>query len=132
MDELKAKQKAFVEQLPLNQWNGTQAAIAAGYSANGAAVTACRLLKKPAVAKELERRSDEIEQKTGVDVAEIITALRDIAFGKKKATNTERLRALELLGKYKAMFTERKDDGARTYNVVDILALVGVGGEQTA
>ena len=104
MSELTAKQKAFIEALPKNQWNG--AAIAAGYSEKSAGVMAHRLLKNPQIAEELERCTAEIVQKTDVEVGEIIVALREIAFG-GRATNSERLRALDLLGRYKAMFTDK-------------------------
>jgi phage terminase small subunit len=108
MSELTARQKAFVEELPKNQWNGTRAAIAAGYAEKSAHVRACRLLKNPRVTKELDRHRVEIAEKTDVEVAEIVVALRQIAFGGKKATNSEQLKALELLGKYKAMFVDRQ------------------------
>ena len=101
MSELTAKQKAFIEELPKNQWNGSCAAISAGYAQKSAGVMACRLLKNPKIAAELEKRTAEIAEKTDVEVAEIVGALRKFAFGGKKATNTEQLRALELLGKYK-------------------------------
>ena len=109
-EELTAKQKAFIEELPKNQWNGTQAAIAAGYSAKSAGVMAHRLLKNPAIAEELDRRTAEIVEKTDVEVAEIIRELRKIAFAppSQRVTNSERLKALELLGKHLAMFTDRK------------------------
>ena len=108
MSELTAKQKAFIEELPKNQWNGTQAAIAAGYSAKSAGVMAHRLLKNPAIAKELDKRTAEIVERTDVEVGEVIAELRKYAFDRgHKATNSERLKALELLGKYKAMFTDR-------------------------
>jgi len=99
MSELTAKQKAFIEQLPLNQWNGTKAAIAAGYAKNSAAVMAHRLLKNPVIAAEIEKRTVEIAEKTDVEVGEIVAALRTIAFG-AKGTNAERLKALDLLGRY--------------------------------
>ena len=108
MSKLTAKQKGFIEELAKNQWNGTQAAVAAGYSAKSAHVMASRLLKNPAITGELDRRTAEIVEKTDVEVDEIVRGLREIAFGRKKATNTEVLRALELLGKFKAMFTDRQ------------------------
>ncbi len=115
MSELTSKQKAFIEALPVNQWNGTKAAIAAGYSKKSAGVMANRLLNNPKIAKDLEKRMADIAEKTDVDIAEIVAALRQIAFGGKKATNTEALRALELLGKYKGMFVER----VRTEETID-------------
>ena len=81
MKELTAKKKTFIEKLPKNQWNGTKAAIAAGYSEKSAGVMACRLLKNPRVSEELEKRTSEIVQKTDVEVGEIIVTLREIAFG---------------------------------------------------
>ena len=107
MNELTAKQKAFIEELPVNGWNGTKAAIAAGYSEKSAGVMAHRLLNNPKITKELEKRMADIAEKTDVEIAEIVAALRLFAFGGKKATNTEALRALELLGKYKGMYTDR-------------------------
>ena len=107
MSELTAKQKAFIEELPKHQWNGTRAAMAAGYSARSAGVMAHRLRKNPVVAGELEKRTAEIVQKTDVEVGEIIIALREIAFG-GRATNSERLKALDLLGRYKGMYVDRQ------------------------
>ena len=106
MSELTDRQRAFIEQLPRNQWNGTKAAIAAGYAENSAAVMACRLLKDPKITAELDKRTVEIAEKNNVEVGEIIAALRKIAFG-VKATNSERLKALDLLGRHLAMFAER-------------------------
>ncbi len=108
MSKLTAKQKVFIEELPKNQWNGTQAAFAAGYSPKSAGVIAHRLLKNPVIAEELDRRTAEIIEKTDVEVGEIIAALRGIAFGKKKATVSEQLKALQLLGKYRRMFSGRQ------------------------
>ena len=132
MNALTPKQRAFIEQLPLNQWNGTQAAIAAGYSAKSAGVMAHRLLKNPAIAKELDRRTAEIVEKTDVTIAEVIAELRQYAFDREyKATNSERLKALEMLGKHLAMFTDRKvveDEGKNRL----ILMLGPPGGDTPA
>lgn len=106
MKELTDKQKRFIDEYP-KDFNATQTAIRAGYSPNSAAVMACRLLKNPQVSQEIEKRMGEIEEKTDVEVGEIIAALREMAFGGKPATNSERLKALDLLGRYKAMYTDR-------------------------
>ena len=105
MSELTAKQQRFIDEYP-KDFNATQAAIRAGYSAKSAGVMACRLLKNTQVSQEIEKRMGEIEQKNDVEVGEIILGLRNIAFG-PKATNADRLRALDLLGKHKAIWTER-------------------------
>jgi hypothetical protein len=67
-----------------------------------------RLLKNPVIAKELHRRTEEIAEKTDVTIEEVIRELRKYAFDKEyKASNSERLKALELLGKNLCMFSER-------------------------
>lgn len=119
MRELTAKQKAFIEELPKQQWNATKAAIAAGYAPKGAAVMACRLLKHPRVSQDIEKRMGEIVEKTDVEVGEIVAALRKIAFGGKKATNSEQLKALDLLGRYKGMYTDKIEQRQTT----DVLLL---------
>ena len=43
--------------------NGTQAAVMAGYAANSAAVTACRLLRRPDVIGALEETRRELEER---------------------------------------------------------------------
>ena len=108
MKELTDKQQRFINEYP-KDFNATQAAIRAGYSANSAGVIAHRLLKNPRVAREIEKRRGEIEEKTDVQIGEIVKELRQLAFGGRKATNTERLRALELLGKYKCMYTDKTE-----------------------
>ena len=123
MGELTAKQKAFIEEVPKNQWNGTKAAIAAGYSEKSAGVMAHRLLKNPKIIAELEKRTAEIAEKTDVEVAEIVAALCKFAFGGKKATNIEQLKALELLGKYKAMFTDKLLSEQKGLTLVEIMAI---------
>jgi len=112
MSELTEKQKAFVEELPKNQWNGTKAAIAAGYSEKSGGVMACRLLKNPRVAAEIdkvkERYQKELEHETDITISEIVKRLNRVyheAIDKGRYSDANK--ALELLGKYKAMFTDR-------------------------
>lgn len=55
VEELNVREARFVDYyLTLN--NGSEAAIAAGYSKDTAGATASRLLKRPSVAAEIERR----------------------------------------------------------------------------
>lgn len=53
--KLSPMERAFCRAYVANGGNGTQAAIAAGYSEKGASVAAARLLKRPAVIAEIER-----------------------------------------------------------------------------
>jgi phage terminase small subunit len=118
MSELTARQMTFIEELPKNNWNGTKAAIAAGYSQKSAGVMAHRLLNNPKVYEELDKRKAEIAQKSDVEIAEIMEALREIAFGGIKATNTERLRALELLGKHIGLFEKDNEQKQPAFRLV--------------
>ena len=58
--DLTPKEQAFAEHLVTNGGNGTKAAIAAGYSAKGAHVTASRLKRNPKVLKYLREMSQEM------------------------------------------------------------------------
>jgi phage terminase small subunit len=93
----------------VKDWNATQAAQRAGYSAKTAYSQGQRLLKNVEVRAEIDRLSTDIADHNDVEVKEIIGGLRSIAFAPEDArvNNSDRLRALELLGKYKAMFTDR-------------------------
>ncbi|AIW27705.1 Putative terminase, superantigen-encoding pathogenicity islands SaPI [Staphylococcus aureus] len=53
MSELTAKQARFVNEY-IRTLNVTQSAIKAGYSANSAHVTGCRLLKKPHIKQYIQ------------------------------------------------------------------------------
>jgi phage terminase small subunit len=92
----------------VKDWNATQAAQRAGYSAKTAYSQGQRLLKNVEVRAEIDRLSADIADQNDVKVREIIGGLRRIAFAPEDArvSNSDRLRALELLGKYKAMFTD--------------------------
>ena len=59
MSELTAKQARFVNEY-IRTLNVTQSAIKAGYSANSAHVTGCRLLKKPHIKQYIQEQKDKI------------------------------------------------------------------------
>jgi phage terminase small subunit len=104
---LKEKRKVFAAEY-VKDWNATQAAIRAGYSLKTAYSQGQRLLKNVEVRAEIDRLSADIADQNDVEVREIIVGLRRIAFAPEgpQVNNSDRLRALELLGKYKAMFTD--------------------------
>lgn len=111
MKELTTKQKAFVNELPQNQWNGTKAAIAAGYSEKSAGVMACRLLRNPKIAGEIaklkQRYQKELEQQTDINVKEIVKRLNRIYHEAiEKSRYAAANRAVELLGKTIAAFKD--------------------------
>lgn len=85
--ELNAKQQRFAQEY-LVDLNGTQAAIRAGYAANGADVTAVRLLGDPRVAEFVangkHRQAERLEVRADVVLRELLriaTTDLSLAFG---------------------------------------------------
>ncbi|HUW18642.1 MAG TPA: terminase small subunit [Sedimentisphaerales bacterium] len=116
MTRLNNKQKAFCREY-IKDWNATKAAKRTGYSPKTAYSQGQRLLKNVEVRAEIDRLSADITVENKVEVKEIISGLKAIAFASDDArvNNSDRLRALELLGKYKNIFTERKEHVVRPF-----------------
>jgi phage terminase small subunit len=142
-NKLSAKRQRFVDEYCVD-FNGTQAAIRAGYSANSAAIQAARLLINDNVKKALDEKRLEIAESSKLKVSDVIDELRNIAFSditqvisfnnsKAKVKSSRKLsedakktiasvsqtqngltvklhdkvKALELLGRYLNIFTDR-------------------------
>ncbi len=103
--KLTDKQQRFVEEYTVDM-NATQAAIRAGYSEKTAGATGNENLKKP----EIKKAIAEAKQKTGEEInltkEMIINGLLEIA-QKPDARESARVKAWELLGKYKGLFDEK-------------------------
>lgn len=56
----------------VKDFNGTRAAIRAGYAESGAHVQASRLLKQPKIQEELQRLIDERSEETKIDAAYVL------------------------------------------------------------
>lgn len=86
------------------------------YSQNCTIVTkranTTKILKKPHIVAYIARKLDKIAEKAEITAKSIAEEISDIAFGRITANIgvqgniTNKLRALELLGRYKAMFTD--------------------------
>lgn len=100
-----AKQEAFAIEY-LKDKNATQAAIRAGYSAKTARSIACEMLARPDVQQFIRERQEEARANATVTVDGIVDQLREIA-ANPLSKDSDRIRALELIGKYLGMFTER-------------------------
>ena len=142
-DKLSAKRQRFVDEYCID-FNGTQAAIRAGYSANSANIQAARLLTNDNIKKALDEKRLEIAEESKLKVSDVIDELRKIAFSditqvvsfsaaKAKVKSSRKLsedakktiasvsqtqngltvklhdkvKALELLGRYLNIFTDR-------------------------
>jgi hypothetical protein len=68
---LNARQLAFAAAYAIDR-NAARAARSAGYSANGAKVTACRLLTNPNLQAALAAKEAELAQKLEIDRAAVI------------------------------------------------------------
>ncbi len=137
---LTPKQQRFVDEYIVD-WNGTQAAIRAGYSKKTARSIAAENLTKPDVARAIQEALDQKTAECDVTVEYILEGLKEVNERCRQARpvmvfdpvlkkmvqavdeNGNHIwqfdsmganRALELLGKYKGMFVDRvkQEDGA--------------------
>ena len=77
--KLTAKQIRFVDEY-LVDFNGTQAAIRAGYSEKTAAAAAARLLRNVNIQNEISRRQRDLQRRTEVTQERVVMELARIAF----------------------------------------------------
>jgi len=127
IEEIKAgltvKQAAFAEEYLLDL-NGKQAAIRAGYREKGAAVEASRLLTHPNVSELVALLKQERSEATAVTAERVVAELAKMAFADESKVRYRlgpkgeqldlipevdekiKIKALELLGKHTAAFTE--------------------------
>ncbi len=101
---LSPKRQRFVAEYLVDN-NATAAAKRAGYSARTAKQQGSRLLTSVDVQQAVAERTLALAEKVEVNAEWVVTRLRALALGAAK--ESDRIRALELLGKHLAMFTER-------------------------
>lgn len=102
-DGLTIKERRFVEEYPVD-WNGTQAAIRAGYSPKSAKDTAYELIRKPKIVDALTALMAKQSERTEISRKWVLAKLVDVH---TKAEGMEglgaldrRLKALELIGRH--------------------------------
>lgn len=84
-------------------FNGTRAAIEAGYAVSGASVRAANLLASSKIQDAIERRTAEIVEKSDAKRAYILDFWQSV-IDDPKATVFAKLRASDLMAKYLAMY----------------------------
>ena len=108
INNLNDRQKLFCIEY-LKDLNSSRAAVAAGYSKDCANRQGCRLLTNADIREYINRQIEEnLQMKKSELKQKILDKLSEIAFpakGKKEATR-DKLKALELMGKYASLFTE--------------------------
>lgn len=120
------RQKRFCDEY-LVCLNATQAAIKAGYSEKYAGQNADKLLKNTKIKDYLDTRLNEKERSLIASQDDILQALTRILHGDERGTalvgvgmgaqevsqvpptNSEKIRAAEILGKYHKLFTDRQE-----------------------
>ncbi len=124
---LSEKNKRFVKEY-LVDLNATQAAIRCGYSVKTARSIACELLTKPDIEAEIARIGKKVEEDTLVTTEYIINGFKNVAqrcqqaepvmafdeeakemrpTGEWKFDSSGANKALECLGRYKKLFTDK-------------------------
>ena len=130
MKVLSERQKNFCFEY-LKDFNANQAAIRAGYSKKIDNHNAHLLLQNPLIIKFLGSLKKEHIEKAHLTIDEVVNELKSIAFApvddnRIKAEN--KIRALELLGRYLGMFNDR-DKAPENSNIkVRIFIFDKVGG----
>ena len=104
--DLTEKQKRFVAEYLIDP-NQKKAAIKAGYSEKTAEQIGYQLLNKTSVAQAIEKSKRKRELRTDITADRVLHELADIGFDKEAERTTDRLKALELMGKHLAMFTDK-------------------------
>jgi phage terminase small subunit len=108
--KLRKKQETFCREFMVDL-NGKQAAIRAGYSPKTADQQASRLLSNVKVKMEIERLSNQRDERVQLQADDVVRELMSIAFAELKERGVikpgDKLKALELLGKHQKLFTEK-------------------------
>ena len=142
MSDLTPKQARFVEEY-LIDLNATQAAIRAGYSPKTAEVQGSRLLGNVKVAAAVQKAQEARSERTKINqdwVIERLVGVYEASMGARPVCDkngeekgftfnpTAANRALELIGKHKGMFIDRKLIGLRRIEDMtedELVALLG-------
>jgi phage terminase small subunit len=122
---LTKKQTLFCQEYTIDL-NGKQAAIRAGYSVKTAEQQASRLLRNVKVQKMLDQSMREQSERLELRADAILAELMEIAFVKIEKDGVcklnDKIRALELLGKHKKLFTDKVEQTVLQSEVEQITA----------
>lgn len=129
---LEPQQRAFADEYIINKGNAYQAAIKAGYSESYAKNATKTLLENDGISNYLKLRTAPILEKRWEKVDEVLEEIAKLAFREKRESvfkkidnqtgeviedvtiertpkDEESLKALELLGKYLKLFTDKQE-----------------------
>ncbi len=120
--KLTQKQQRFVDEYIISG-NATQAAIKAGYSKKYANTNVTKLLQNTTVKAAIDERNAEIQSEKIMDMTEVMERLSAMARGETMEEtvtnkgevvetapkNSDKLRAMELIGKRHGAWADRKE-----------------------
>ena len=102
------RRSLLISLLPKHNWSISKAAMELGYSKYYATNRLPDILSRDvSFCEAVEAKKKEIQEKTDIEVEEIVRQLREIVDDKQQPVSA-RLKGLELLGRYKAMFADRQ------------------------
>ena len=126
--DLSARHKAFCNEYVLSK-NGAKSAVAAGYSARSARITASKLLTKPNIQTALRARQQEIETQLQVTRQGVLDGLQEaIELARAQGNPTALIGAWREIGKMCGYYApERKHvelsaKGERTMRRLEVLS----------
>ena len=122
MPALRGKEERFCREYVID-YNGTKAAIRAGYKTDDAANRAYRLLKKAEVSARVRELEKEMAERLGLSQDYVVVQLvQRYEECKEQGDNKNALKALELMGKHLGMFEKTKTgDASNDPKVEDVI-----------
>lgn len=101
--KLTGKQKRFCEEY-LIDLNATQAAVRAGYKPKTARSQGQRLLTNVDIQRCVTELMQQRSERVGVTADDVIRELRAVAMSEAEIKGSDKVRALELLGRHLGLF----------------------------
>ena len=126
MPKLTEKQKRFCEEY-LIDLNATQAAIRAGYAAKNARVIASQNLAKVNIQQYISERMQDRSKRTEITADTVLGELAKIAAADVEIKGSDKMKALELLGKHLGLFQSGADNSAALEKLDEVLGKIESG-----
>lgn len=115
---MNAKRQRFIEAyVGEAAGNAAEAARIAGYSSKSARQTGCELLTDPNIQAAVQSKAADLAAKTEATAERILSEVSDVAFTKIKVKGGDKLKALELLGRYRKLWQDKAGDSANRIQV---------------
>lgn len=125
---LNAKQRLFVAAY-LQDRNATASAKVAGYSKKTAHAQGHSLLKHPEIKKAINAGVEKQFKKLDITADRILARIAEFAFEKEYIKSSNILKALELLGKHRKLFTDVQEITGKDGGPQVILTMPSNGSE---